>query len=230
MIFMKLHIKTPKWRQSLVCWRLTPTFCSDPNFTAKLLSSDFQRKFFGFHCHYLLFWGRRKTLPVINGSLWIEQKALNHLIDALVITSLHTSFQALFLLRQLKKEPVKPFQRRWRLPGFILPDSTFVLNPSLGKRLFKPSCSQNKLTFGFLPIVFENHSPPMTMMQSYKLASILVAQKCKLCFAQTQRGGGKLQRSGVRHVDEYKHSRVQKTEDIFTTARRIRRMGKDLVV
>lgn len=87
-----------------------------------------------------------------------------------------------------RKEPVKLFRWRWRLPGFILPDLTFVLKPSLGKRMFKPSCSQNKLTFGFLPIVFENHSPPMTM-QSYKLASILAAQKCKLCFAQTQRGG-----------------------------------------
>lgn len=87
-----------------------------------------------------------------------------------------------------RKEPVKQF--RWkRLPGFILPDLTFVLNPSSGKRMFKPSCSQNKLTLRFLPIVFENHSPLMTMMQSYKLPSILVAQKCKLCFAQTQRGG-----------------------------------------
>lgn len=128
-----------------------------------------------------------------------------------------------------RKEPLKLFQWRWRLPGFILPDMTFVLNPSSGKRMFKPSCSQNKLTFGFLPIVFENHSPPMTVMQSYKLASILAAQKCKLCFAQTQRGEG-LQRSGVRRVDEHKHSRVQKTGDVFKTARKIRRMAKDLVV
>lgn len=89
-----------------------------------------------------------------------------------------------------RKEPVKLFRRRWRLPGFILPDSTFVLNPSSGKRLCEPSCSQNKLTFGFRPIVFENHSPLMTMMQSYKLASIRAAHKCKLCFAQTQQGGG----------------------------------------
>lgn len=66
----------------------------------------------------------------------------------------------------------------------------FVLNPSSGKRIFKPSCSQNKLTFGFFPIVLKKHSPLMTMMQSYKLPSILAAQKCKICFAQTQRGGG----------------------------------------
>lgn len=41
---------------------------------------------------------------------------------------------------------------------------------------------------------------------------------------------GGLQWSGVRRVDEYKHSRVQKTGDVFTTARQIRRMAKDLVV
>lgn len=59
-------------------------------------------KVFGFRRCYRLFWGCCETLSVINSSPWIEEKALNHLIDALVIASLHTSFQAVFLLRKGK--------------------------------------------------------------------------------------------------------------------------------
>lgn len=57
----------------------------------------------------------------------------------------------------------------------------------------------------------------MMMMRSYKLTSILAAQKYKLRLTQTHHGGPGVEWSGERHVEEYKHSRVQKTGDIFTT-------------
>lgn len=136
-LYSWVYIKTFIWRKKLVCWRLTPTF-----WAVRFWLSE---KVFGFHRCYRLFSGCCETLSVINGSLWIEQKALNHLIDALVIASLHTSFQALFLLRQVKmgkKESVKMttgevllFWWKRRPPVFIPPHLTFVLNSFSGIRM-----------------------------------------------------------------------------------------------
>lgn len=105
-----------------------------------------------------------------------------------------------------------------RLPVFTLPHLTFMLNASSGRRTIAPKCSQNyPKKFGFVPVLHRDHTHWWWWWWWWccRISSLLSWRLKSTNSGWPKHSMGGLERSGERRVEEYKHSRVQKTEGYF---------------